>query len=89
MAKDAAATYPFTTPGFKFNLHAQNFLLAMGRLRLFDARLNDGVVHFDLSSTDPQRIMFKAGKVPQYGEDRKSTRLNSSHRSLSRMPSSA
>ena len=68
VAKDAAATYPFTSPGFKFNLHAQNFLLAMGRLRLFDARLNDGVVHFDLSSTDPQRIMFKAGKVPQYGD---------------------
>ena len=28
-------------------------------------------------------------RVPQYVEDRKSTRLNSSHRSLSRMPSSA
>ena len=67
-AKDAASTYPFTNPGFKFNLHAQNFLAAMGRLRLFDARLNDGVVHFDLSSPDPQRIMVKQGKAPQYGD---------------------
>ena len=30
----------------------------MGRLRLFDARLNDGVVDFDMSSPDPQRIHF-------------------------------
>ncbi len=67
-AKDAASTYPFTIPGFKFNLHAQNFLGAMGRLRLFDATLNDEVVHFALSSTDPQRIMVKPGKAPQYGD---------------------
>ena len=31
---------------------------------------------------------YVAGDVPDY-QDRKSTRLNSSHRSLSRMPSSA
>ena len=67
-SKDAASTYPFTNPAFKFNLYAHNFLAAMGRLRLFDARLNDGVVHFDLSSQDPQRIMVKAGKAPQYGD---------------------
>ena len=67
-SKDAACTFPFTNPAFKFNLHAQNFLAAMGRLRLFDARLNDGVVHFDLSSPDPQRIMVKPGRAPQYGD---------------------
>ena len=52
---DAASKYSFTTPGFKFILLAHNFLAAMGRLRLFDARLNDGVVDFDMSSPDPQR----------------------------------
>ena len=50
--------------------------------------------NLELSRTDHMRYM----KVPfiinvmsggQYEEDRKSTRLNSSHRSLSRMPSSA
>ena len=33
-------------------------------------------------------ITYTSGK-PHIGKDRKSTRLNSSHRSLSRMPSSA
>src|SRR5216117_2165031 len=36
-----------------------------------------------------QRIRFHQGKFSELKEDRKSTRLNSSHPSLSRMPSSA
>ena len=35
---------------------------------------------------DPPMVMFAANRYP---EDRKSTRLNSSHKSVSRMPSSA
>ena len=65
-----ADNFPFTAPGAKFDLHKQNFLEAVGRLRLIDARLNDAGtgVHFDLSSTDPARIMVKPGKAPQYGD---------------------
>ena len=36
-----------------------------------------------------RREKYVAAGGPDGGEDRKSTRLNSSHRSLSRMPSSA
>ena len=36
-----------------------------------------------------RRIVVVCGKGNNGGEDRKSTRLNSSHRALSRMPSSA
>ena len=65
-----ADNFPFTAPGAKFDLHKQNFLAAVGRLRLIDARLNDAStgVHFDLSSRDPERIMVKPGKAPQYGD---------------------
>ena len=68
--KDAAGNYPFTAPGAKFDLHKQKFLAAVGRLRLIDARLNDAAtgVHFNLNSTDPDRIMVKPGKAPQYGD---------------------
>jgi hypothetical protein len=61
--------FPFTAPGAKFDLHKQNFLAAVGRLRLIDAKLIDAAtsVHFDLSNTDPARIMVKPGKAPQYG----------------------
>ena len=40
---------------------------------------------------DARHVLLRAGGLlfHQPGEDRKSTRLNSSHRSLSRMPSSA
>ena len=40
---------------------------------------------------NPKTIVFTEGNDPRILEaaDRKSTRLNSSHRSLSRMPSSA
>ena len=42
----------------------------MGRLRLIDAKLIDAAtgLHFDLSNTDPARIMVKPGKAPQYGD---------------------
>jgi hypothetical protein len=69
-SKDAGATHPYTTQAFKFNLHAQNFLGATGRLLLFCTTLNDANtgVHFDLSSTDPALIVFKPGKAPPYGD---------------------
>ena len=38
---------------------------------------------------DPHKNLFYCYGCGRGGEDRKSTRLNSSHRSLSRMPSSA
>ncbi len=68
--KDAAGNFLFTALGAKFDLHKQNFLAAVGRLRLIDARLNNSAtgVHFDLSSPDPARIMVKPGKAPQYGD---------------------
>ena len=39
-------------------------------MRLINARLNDAStgVHFDFSSPDPEHIMVKPGKVPQYGD---------------------
>ena len=37
----------------------------------------------------PQKMVIKAGDYDECKEDRKSTRLNSSHSSQSRMPSSA
>ena len=68
--KDAACNLPFTAPGAKFDLHKQNFLAAVGRLRLFDAKLIDAAIragiHFDLSNIDPARIMVKPGK--EYGD---------------------
>ena len=65
-----ADNFPFTAPGAKFNLHTQNVLAAGGRLRLIDAKLIDAAtgVNFDLSNTDPARIMVKPGKAPQYGD---------------------
>ena len=45
--------------------------------KIIDERLNDCYV------------MQYIRPLPSYPQDRKSTRLNSSHRSLSRMPSSA
>ena len=65
-----AGNFPFTALRAKFDLHKQNFLAAVGRLRLIDAKLIDAAtsVHFDLSNTDPARIMVKPGKAPQYGD---------------------
>ena len=39
--------------------------------------------------TNPGEITFREVPVPEVKEDRKSTRLNSSHMPKSRMPSSA
>ena len=48
----------------------------------------DSIVRIGLSF--PVKVSLEQGKFYcQDGQDRKSTRLNSSHRSLSRMPSSA
>ncbi len=68
--RDAAGNFLFTAQGAKFDLHKQNFLAAVGRLRLIEAKLNNAAtcVHFDLSSTDPARIMVRPGKAPQYGD---------------------
>jgi hypothetical protein len=68
--KDHTATFPFTTSEFKFDLTAQNFLAATGRLCLIDARPNDATigVHFDLCSKDPSSMMVKPGKVQEYGD---------------------
>ena len=55
----------------------------------------DQVIPFDFLNDNPAiRAISETGKVPllidgDFKVDRKSTRLNSSHRSLSRMPSSA
>ena len=46
----------------------------------------DGVEFAGLYGHTPEEVIKN---VAMLGEDRKSTRLNSSHRSLSRMPSSA
>ena len=50
----------------------------------------DGTLQVLLAARDAKvkRVIF-AGSSSEYGEDRKSTRLNSSHMSESRMPSSA
>ena len=67
--------------------HTTDFLI--GRLTAEKLRQ-----HFDVFDEKTDTSMEVAGRdlitgVPQQKEDRKSTRLNSSHRSLSRMPSSA
>jgi hypothetical protein len=50
------------------SFHQSGVQVQPARTKFSDARMNDGVVHFDLSSTDPQRIMVKPGKAPQYGD---------------------
>ena len=51
------------------------------------ARLDRKMVRVDLKKDDTVKVI--AGRDQGKTGDRKSTRLNSSHRSLSRMPSSA
>ena len=48
-------------------------------------RIDNNTETFDIQKIQNRRFMYN----PQTGTDRKSTRLNSSHRSQSRMPSSA
>ena len=52
-----------------------------------DAYLDGGVLQITPASTNP--LLTDRGMWNTFRTDRKSTRLNSSHRSLSRMPSSA
>ena len=57
----------------------------------------DGYIHFMLRPEDLMRLRYSTEAKTPFADfmdrwltqDRKSTRLNSSHRSLSRMPSSA
>ena len=57
--------------------------------KLYDSTRNHFLSMFvDMETLHQQELTFY-GKVQKYAEDRKSTRLNSSHRSISRMPSSA
>ena len=51
--------------------------------------LTTNLVVADRSRTEKTICLAVSPSLKAYGIDRKSTRLNSSHRSLSRMPSSA
>ena len=68
-------------------VRAQSLVELFDSARSYDATFQSAKSQFDanLAKADQSR----AGVLPTVGLDRKSTRLNSSHHRLSRMPSSA
>ncbi len=46
----------------------KNYLSAVGMLRVFNAGQNNAATHFNLSSHDPERVMVRPGRAPQYGK---------------------
>ena len=78
------------TGGLELALYC-DILIASEHARFADTHARVGLLPtWGLSVRLPQKVgIGVARRMSLTGEDRKSTRLNSSHRSLSRMPSSA
>ena len=66
-----------------------NYIFADASPQLYTERKEGVIREFDVRSDKFDNLMELTTNYRDWETDRKSTRLNSSHRSLSRMPSSA